>query len=206
MREPKMYKWRQMTPEQREKALRERKQKRHPHHGPPHREGGGVLYHLTAACYEHRPIIGHSEARLAEFETRLLEVFNDDESDVLAWCVLPNHYHLLAAIPRILEIIKKIGQLHGRTSYFWNRSDDQKGRKCWHRCVERAIRSERHKWVTMNYIHHNPVHHGYVEKWGDWPFSSAVDFLERHGREEAERYWKNYPLLEYGKGWDAPDL
>ena len=54
----------------------------------------------------------------------------------------------------------------------------------------------------MNYIHHNPVHHGYVEKWQDWIWSSAAKFLESAGRERAAQIWRDYPILDYGKGWD----
>ena len=38
------------------------------------------------------------------------------------------------------------------------------------RIVERAMRSDRHFWATLNYAHHNPVHHGYVARWTDWPW------------------------------------
>jgi putative transposase len=68
------------------------------------------------------------------------------------------------------------------------------------------MRSDGHRWSTVNYIHHNPVRHGYVMRWLDWPFSSAADFLREVGREEALRLWKEYPLLDYGKGWDEPGM
>jgi putative transposase len=56
----------------------------------------------------------------------------------------------------------------------------------------------------MNYIHHNPVHHGYVKKWTDWPYTSAHEFLKAVGREKAAEIWCKYPPLDYGKGWDDP--
>jgi REP-associated tyrosine transposase len=55
----------------------------------------------------------------------------------------------------------------------------------------------------LNYLHHNPVHHGYVEKWLDWPWSSAAEFIEQNGREETAKMWLEYPLLDYGKKWDT---
>jgi len=55
----------------------------------------------------------------------------------------------------------------------------------------------------MNYIHHNPVHHGYVEKWQDWPWSSAAAFLDNAGPERALQLWRKYPILDYGKKWDV---
>jgi putative transposase len=52
------------------------------------------------------------------------------------------------------------------------------------------------------YVHHNPVHHGYVRRWQDWPWSSARQYLETVGPEEAKRIWLTYPILDYGKKWD----
>jgi len=78
--------------------------------------------------------------------------------------------------------------------------------KCGMVVQKRAIRSERHFGATMNYVHHNPVHHGYCRQWQDWPFSSASAFLQSVGKEEAARIWNAYPILEYGKGWDDPEM
>ncbi len=63
-------------------------------------------------------------------------------------------------------------------------------------------RSERHFFATLNYVHNNPVKHGYVEKWQDWPYSSASEYLMKMGRETASQIWKEYPVLDYGNEWD----
>jgi hypothetical protein len=54
----------------------------------------------------------------------------------------------------------------------------------------------------MNYVLNNAVHHGYAEKWGDWIWSNATEYLEGVGKEEAARIWKEYPILGYGEKWD----
>ena len=68
------------------------------------------------------------------------------------------------------------------------------------------MRSERHYWATLNYVHHNPVRHGYVKRWRDWRWSSAIEFIAHHGPEETEKIWKEYPIRDYGADWDAPNL
>ena len=68
------------------------------------------------------------------------------------------------------------------------------------------MRSDRHFWATMNYIHHNPVRHGYVTRWQEWPYSSVHEFLAGMSRDEAERIWHEFPLGDYGAGWDEPEL
>ncbi len=201
------YLWRKLTPSQRVDMLAWRKAHEHPWHSPKHRPNFGRLhFHITAACFEHQHTIGHSPERMDAFSRDLLAVFAAHASQTFAWCVLPNHYHALVEAPDILGLLHELGQLHGRTSYTWNGEENARGRKVFFRAVERAMRSERHYWATLNYVHHNPVHHGYVERWTDWRWSSAAEFLAQMDPEEAKRIWREYPLDEYGKGWDDPEM
>jgi putative transposase len=140
---------------------------------------------------------------MSECEATLLALLHDYGTAVYAWCILPNHYHLLVRTDRIKELRAEIGRFHGRASFKWNSEDQRRGRKVWYNCLEREIRSGRHFWATVNYIHHNPVRHEYVDQWQDWPWSSAAEFLERIGNERALRIWLGYPVLDYGKKWDV---
>jgi putative transposase len=200
-----MYVWRSLTEEQRKEVLAYRIGLHRPWHSPPllFKEGG---FHLSAACFEHQPHIGHNPDRMADFSQRLLKRVEENNSPVFAWCVLPNHFHLLIETDDLSRLKKEIGKLHGKTSYEWNQEENAVGRTVWHRCADRKIRNERHYWATINYIHNNPMHHGYVPNWTDWPFSSAADFIAQTGREKAISIWRDYPVLDYGKGWDDPDL
>ena len=198
-----MYYWRELTEEQRQETLRQRIGRKLPWHSPPHRDfEGPVTFIITAACYEHEHVIGRSPERMADFETEILQACADSEARAFAWCILPNHYHILLRTDQIRLLRKAIAKIHGRTATFWNREDDQIGRKVWFNFFDRDMRSERHFWATMNYIHNNAVHHGYVNRWQDWPFSSASRFLEEVGKEKAALIWNEYPVLDYGKGWD----
>ena len=202
------YVWRRLTPPQREMVLRHRRLHEHPWHSPPHwsENFGHRFFLLTAACWEHRPHLGLSPERMDHFTNDWLAMLREDCVAVHAWCVLPNHYHALVETGRLPALLKRVGQFHGRTSFAWNAEEGTRGRPNFYRCVDRAMRSESHQWVTINYIHHNPVHHGYTTQWQDWPWSSARAWLEHHGRDEMTRLWREYPLLEYGRGWDDAGL
>jgi putative transposase len=165
-----------------------------------------MQYHISASCYEHVPIIGFSSERMDAFSGAMIQTFQDIAATVHAWCVLPNHYHALVTTEDLQAIIKSLGQLHGRLSLLWNREENAQGRHCWHRASDRAMRGEGHFWATVNYIHHNPVRHGYVEKWQEWPWSSAHEYLKDVGHDEAQARWKGFPVLNYGEGWDDPNL
>jgi putative transposase len=198
-----MYKWRKMSKEERAKILAERKGRKLPWHAPPHWEyEGEIRFIVTAACYEHKPVIGFSSERMAECETEILNACNELGATVYAWCVLPNHYHLLIQTDKIKQVRKRLGDFHGSSSFRWNGEENRRGRKVWYQCFERDMKSNRHFWASLNYVNNNAVHHGYVKRWQDWAFSSANSFLEKFGREKALKIWRDYPVLDYGKDWD----
>jgi putative transposase len=140
--------------------------------------------------------------RIDTFSRDLLTLIQQNASRTVAWCVLPNHYHVLVEAPDIKKLLAGLGRLHGRTSHEWNDEEQARGRKVFFRCTERYMRSDRHFWATVNYVNHNPVHHRYVRLWTDWPWSSAAQYIEQMGRAEAGRVWKEHPIKEYGKKWD----
>ncbi len=198
-----MYNWRKLTDSERSRVLAERKFERRPWHAPHHVErSGATSYIFTAACFEHKHIIGASPERIAECESELLDICDRTSAKLFAWCVLPNHYHLLIGTDNLGSLLAAIGRYHGSSSYRWNGEDGKRGRKVWFRSVERSMKSEGHFYASLNYIHHNPVKHGYVTRWQDWPYSSAGQYLIEVGRTRALETWEKYPVLDYGKEWD----
>jgi REP-associated tyrosine transposase len=198
-----MYDWRKMSDDERQQILKKRRAQKLPWHSPPHLDFEGThQYLISASCYEHAPILGQSDKRMSECESEVLKVCDDFCLSLYAWCILPIHYHTLVKTDRIRELRHALAQFHGLSSFHWNGEDYRRGRKVWHNCFERPMKSERHFWATMNYFHHNPVHHGYVDHWLDWPWSSAEEFLKVVGRTRALELWRKYPILDYGKKWD----
>jgi putative transposase len=196
------YLWRKLPPRQQAELLAWRQKQGLPWHKPPHRAGLKTRYHLTAACYEHQSYIGYSDERMQQFCVVLLRVLQENSALIHAWCVLPNHYHSLIETSDLCAVIGALGRMHGRLSFEWNGEENLRGRQVWSGATDRYLRNDRHFWATVNYVHHNPVHHGYVQRWQDWPFSSATEYLAGMEREEVVRIWKEYPVKDYGKGWD----
>jgi len=198
-----MYDYRNWSPKKRRAALVERAAHQFPLHSPPHISDPDKFRLITGACFEHTHILD-SPTRIAWFEQQLVEHITGQNLSLAAWVVLPNHYHLLVKIPEIKYFSKAQGQLHGRTSRELNREDGLQGkRQVWCRCSDRVIRSKRHYFTTLNYIHNNPVKHGYVDKWGDWAYSSFHWYLENKGRDWLIELWREYPVLNYGDKWDV---
>lgn len=197
-----MYDYRRWTPEEQAAAVRERRQRSFPWHSPPLLEDPGEFRIVTAACFEHCPILS-TIPRLRWFEEQLLAHVQELALACAAWAVLPNHYHLLVRIEDMKAFSRGLGQLHGRTSHQMNREDNARGRQVWYRCQDRCMRSEGHYYTTLNYLHNNPVKHGYVKKWTEWAFSSIHWYLAAKDREWLVDVWRSYPVLNYGDKWDV---
>ncbi len=199
-----MYDWRKMNDRQRDVKYLERYLTPTAWHSPPHFDSNNDLWYiLTGTCYEHRNHIGFNNDRIVSFSSDLLEVCGQHSKAIRAWCVLPNHYHVLIRTPAMPELRVQIGKLHGRNSRIWNIEEKCTGRHNWHNCIEREMRSEGHYYASINYIHNNPVKHKLVNKWQDWPFSSANSYINELGREKAIELWKKYPVNKYGEKWDV---
>jgi len=102
-----------MTPEQRDRVIAERRSRKVPWHAPPHYGGERNAFLISAACFEHQPVMS-SPDRLQEFSEVLADGMAKDLGiDVEAWVVQPNHYHFLAKMD--LDRLRPwLGRLHNR--------------------------------------------------------------------------------------------
>jgi putative transposase len=146
-----MYKYRELTPEQQAEVVEERLARGYPAHSPPHPINDQPFYLLTAACYEHKHHV-RSQERRRQILSKLSELFTENGVEMLAWVVLPNHYHLLVHVTKFRTLGRIFRLVHGAASRQWNLEDETPGRKVWYRYADRAIRSERHYYTTLNYI------------------------------------------------------
>ena len=191
-----MYEYRKLSPAQRKAAVDMRRERGLPLHAPPHFPDGRQTYIITAGCYEHRHVLRTATRRI-ELQTALTAA----PAELHAWVILPNHYHLLATVD-LASFGEWCRLLHSRLAKDWNREDNTKGRQVWYRFQDRMIHGERHYFASINYIHANPVKHGYVQRADQWAASSLPQYLTEHGRETMIKLWKEYPVMDYGKLWD----
>ena len=196
-----MYHYRRMTPEQRERVVRERHEQGFPWHAPPHLRGLSGAYLITAACFQHQHIFA-DPSDLSWLLDETMHALNDAELACSAWVFLPNHYHLLLQTEDLAIVSEALRLLHSHVATEINGRQQERGRRVWYRFGDRFIRSERHHWASVNYIHYNPVKHGYVDRMTDWPWSSIHEYVEQHGKQHMLKMWRDVPIGDYGKGRD----
>jgi putative transposase len=145
-----------------------------------------------------------SPKRRTEFEARLLNAIKAITQDLIAWVVLPNHYHVLIMVQSLDDVSAALKYLHGTTSREWNIEDKLTGkRRIWYKFADTFIRNNEHLHLAFNYIHYNPVKHGYVSGPYEWPWSSWLIYYEDKGKDWLQEQWKVYtPPADFGKVWD----
>ena len=196
------YEYRKMSREEQSAAVERRRERGYPLHAPPHPFRDAGWYLITAANFEHKPIM-HTVGRRDEFETHLCEAFHSIGAEIGGYVILPNHYHILVDVKSLDTVSALLKQLHGTTSREWNLADGMTGRRrVWYKFTDRRIRDERHYYQALNYIHYNPVKHGYVDDPYMWAWSSVHLYFDTKGQEWLRATWKEYPVGSLGSGWD----
>ena len=141
-------------------------------------EAEGGLYHVINRG-NYRADIFRSERTKGAFLKCLGEACEKTGWRVHGWCMMSNHYHFIATSPADPSTLKKfLGKLHMTTSKQLNKWDGAGGRKVWFQYWDSQITFERSYLARLNYIHHNPAHHGVVEKAENYPWCSMAWFAQ----------------------------
>ena len=114
---------------------------------------------------------------VAHMVMRELRDLSEIGVQVLCYCVMPNHVHLLVQLPERenFSCVAMMQRIKGRTAVAANRLLERTGQPFWqHESYDHLVRSARETERVKAYILNNPVKAGLVGAWEEWPFS----FLE----------------------------
>ena len=146
-------------------------------HNPLHIYADDTFYFVSAETLNHAPFLAAGQHK-KYLQTVLLNLAPDYGLELSAWVILNNHYHILFRLRQGETLGKFIKQFHPKTAAEFNRLDNQPGRKIWWNYWDWCIRSQTDYWRHFNYIHYNPVKHGYISQLRDWPYSSLPGYVE----------------------------
>ncbi len=102
--------------------------------------------------------------------------------DLLAYVILPDHFHLLMIAENISTNFSDIIRSMKRnfTLNFKRAHNISTKFSLWQdRFWDHVVRNEQDLENHIDYIHWNPVKHGYVRNPVDWKYSSYVSWVER---------------------------
>jgi putative transposase len=137
-------------------------------------------------------LVRHDNDLLVREIVKLRQCVSDEKSrrpfSILAWVVLPDHMHWLWRLPegdadfatRWRRIKSNFSRSLPPTEWRSASRIARRERGIWQRRYwEHQIRDADDLQRHMDYIHYNPVKHGWVASPGDWPHSSFAHHLAR---------------------------
>lgn len=151
----------------------------------------GGTYFFTLVTYQRRAFFSelHNHDLLQDV---LTEVGKTYPFKMDAWVVLPDHFHCIWTLPDgDSDYSKRWGLIKAKFSQrimnTQGRSDEKVVLKpyrreapIWQRRFwEHLIRDEEDYRRHVEYIHYNPVKHGFVQRVREWPYSSFHGFCQR---------------------------
>jgi len=136
----------------------------------------GYYYHLYNRGVDRQPIF-FNDGNWRFFIKRLRRYFKPALIDIVAYCLMPNHYHLLVYLkcdglgkqvmqPFTVSYTKSVNQQQGRVGPLFQGPFEGK-----------LVDKDEYLLHLSRYIHLNPVFAGLVAHPADWAFSSYRDYV-----------------------------
>ncbi|XAL99149.1 transposase [Phycisphaeraceae bacterium D3-23] len=149
-----------------------------------YRPGGTYFFTINLWDRRHTLLVDHNDV----LRTAIATAREKHPFDLPAIVVLPDHLHCIMTLPPgDPDFSRRIQKIKSRFSRQIPKEETttpsriQKGeRGIWQRRFwEHLIRDEEDLEQHVNYIHYNPVKHGYVKHTTDWPHSSIHRYIDQ---------------------------
>lgn len=155
----------------------------------------GVAHHVIQRGNRRmRTFFGDDDYRA--YLALLTEWSRKHEVRVWAYCLMPNHVHVVLVPPTAEALCRCVGEAHRRYTRRVNFREGWRGH-LWQGRFASYPMDEAYTVAATAYIERNPVKAGLVARAEDWPWSSAAGHVRRTGDAVAEGAW----LTDQTAGW-----
>jgi putative transposase len=130
-----------------------------------------AVFHVTTRGVNHEAISRDDDDRRL-FLVLLARVTSRTDWDCHAFCLMPNHHHLIVETHQDLVSVG-LRYLNGRYAQAFNRRHGRTGHLFGDRFAAFVIRDDEHLRQATDYGLQNPVRAGLCSRAGDWRWSGA---------------------------------
>jgi putative transposase len=139
----------------------------------------GIPHHVTQRG-NRRQRVFFSEADYRLYARLLASACTRARTAIWAWCLMPNHVHLVL-VPESAEGLRSaLAATHWRYASHVNAREDWRGH-LWQSRFASVPMDEAHLYACVRYVELNPVRAGLAARPEDWSWSSARAHLGRGG-------------------------
>jgi putative transposase len=162
--------------------------------GRPQRAAeGGYVYHVLNRANARMTIFG-DEGDYQAFENVLLEAVERTGTRLLAYCLMPNHWHLLVWPREDGELSRFVGWLTLTHTQRWHahRHSAGSGHVYQGRFKSFPVEDDEHYYTVARYVERNALRANLVRRAEQWPWGSLYRWLR--GSAEDRTLLSAWPL------------
>lgn len=146
------------------------------------------IYHIYNQG-NNREAIFYADKDYIEF-LKLFRKYILPHCKILAYCLMPNHFHFLVYTTENSVLVRKIGNIQStalsnsfrilQSTYaqYINKKQNRTGSLFRQKAKAKSMSdgSNNYSYIAFHYIHQNPLQAGLVKKLEDWKYSSFNDY------------------------------
>ncbi len=173
-------------------------------HRPTHIYLDQQYYFLTAGTF-HKKAYLNNKFKKNILKELIFTVLRHYKYSLKAWVILDNHYHLIFKTTSGKFLPRVIAAIHGKSAIEVNKIDKKPGRQVWYQYWDYCVKNEQDYWKHFNYIHQNPIKHGYIggiRNLKTFKFSSFGDWVKKRGEEWIYDCFGKYPITDFTREED----
>lgn len=133
----------------------------------------GYPHHITQRGNNKEKVFSDDEDR--RFYLEVLQRYGNKHGiEILAYCLMGNHVHILGVPDKDTSLAKGIGGTNLMYTQYINRKYNRSGRLWQNRFFSAIVEEEPYLWAVMRYIEQNPVRAKIVKRAEEYQWSSAM--------------------------------
>jgi putative transposase len=164
-------------------------------------DDGGLIYHVLNRANA-RMTIFEQDAEYEAFEKVLQEAVERTQTRLLAYCIMPDHWHLIVWPKQHGELSRFVGWLTLTHTQRWHahRHSRGSGHVYQGRFKSFPVQRDEHFYTACRYVERNALRAKLVERAEQWRWSS---FYRRKLSKAGEKSWLSAWPLERPRRWAA---
>lgn len=143
---------------------------------------GKTLFHIMVQGINKEKIFLTEREKL-EYIKLLNKYIEENNIEIIAYCVMSNHVHILINTKNIDEITKYMHKVNTSYGIYYNKNRKRVGYVYRDRFKAQVINNENHLYNCILYIHNNPVKANICTSASQYKFSSYQKFLNKSNQD-----------------------
>ena len=146
----------------------------------PRKSLDSSYFHVVVQGFE-KQFIFKKKFFKKQYLSLLLKGLGKYKVEILSYCIMDNHAHILLFCENIDEMSKFMKEVNTQFALLYNKINDRVGYVFRDRFLSEPIKNEKYLFNCISYIHMNPVEAGMTATPGEYKYSSYNDFINNCG-------------------------